>query len=423
MFSSILLMLSTPTLAAVTPCLCIFDVDRTLTGQQGSVDSAVCPADKLNAGIRKLPPSQSSPHQTKRHASPHRPHTQFTRSPTYAGTPDSAYDGGTFTSSDLLINLDTTFCGRMCYIGIITAGDASSAYKQAWGVRQEGPTEMELLHKKISSLKYGIGGQGLAGSWVTAESAILGGQRAPFVLKTMDGQKHNLVPLIIEWYERTHSILFTDKASVFFFDDRADNVLGFVGSGYNAKQISCATRADAALWTGCNCGSPARCGSEQEKYCQMAVRSVAGLLGLCGGTSAEVAAPELGVRLCGEHTCREEAGPGWADPDEWVQARGMRACPRCRSAACVRVSREAGTVSYPPPGRNQLLPQLGRSRAASRLELLQGELRARVHPRVRGAGGLRRGDHLEHRVGERADFRLPQALGALGLRLPHRRRA
>jgi len=69
-----------------TPCLCSFDVDRTLTGRQG--DLKACPNDEVL--------------------------------PVY----DSAYERGNLTLSVVGQGFANTFCSG-CYVAIVTAGDAT----------------------------------------------------------------------------------------------------------------------------------------------------------------------------------------------------------------------------------------------------------------------------------------------------------
>merc|ERR1712232_803083 len=66
-------------------CLCIFDVDRTLTGKQDAIHD--CPANVVT------------------HCS------------------DNAYGFGELTLSQFSANIGATFCST-CYVGIVTAGDA-----------------------------------------------------------------------------------------------------------------------------------------------------------------------------------------------------------------------------------------------------------------------------------------------------------
>ena len=82
-----------PTTTAAPPppppqedCVCIFDVDRTLTGRQGDVTN--CPNNRLESTIW-----------------------------------DTAYGGGWLTLSEAAQKLPETFCNS-CYLGIVSAGDA-----------------------------------------------------------------------------------------------------------------------------------------------------------------------------------------------------------------------------------------------------------------------------------------------------------
>ena len=67
-------------------CLCIFDIDRTLTGKQGIVGSR-CQDNKETAIF------------------------------------DDAYGGGNLTLSQFSQTLSSTFCNE-CFVGVISAGDA-----------------------------------------------------------------------------------------------------------------------------------------------------------------------------------------------------------------------------------------------------------------------------------------------------------
>merc|ERR1711933_261408 len=79
-----------------SPCLCIFDIDRTLTGRQG--DTAACPANSVQTGVL-----------------------------------DTAYGGGTLTLSQLAQAVSNTFCNA-CYLGTISAGTASGDHSVERGV-------------------------------------------------------------------------------------------------------------------------------------------------------------------------------------------------------------------------------------------------------------------------------------------------
>merc|ERR1712048_828715 len=73
--------------ATAQACLCVFDIDRTLTGKQG--DTTTCPNNTELSGVH-----------------------------------DNGYGSGNLTLSALAaIGINTTFCGG-CYLGICSAGDA-----------------------------------------------------------------------------------------------------------------------------------------------------------------------------------------------------------------------------------------------------------------------------------------------------------
>ena len=73
---------------ATEDCLCIFDIDRTLTGKQGDLTSPTCDKNKLENSIW-----------------------------------DTAYGGGWLTLSEAAQTLPETFCNS-CYLGVVSAGDA-----------------------------------------------------------------------------------------------------------------------------------------------------------------------------------------------------------------------------------------------------------------------------------------------------------
>jgi hypothetical protein len=166
-------------------CLCIFDVDRTLTGAQRSAKH--CPRNKEIPGVW-----------------------------------DSAYAGGILTLSALASEgLGGTFC-NVCYLGIITAGSATG-----WN-----SPERKVFSEKVlkSSAMAKIKGPG----WCNA------GQECTFITGKRDRTKQEAVPQLLRWYAgQGVEILGTN---VFFFGDRRENIPKFAGTGYNAKEISCGSR-------------------------------------------------------------------------------------------------------------------------------------------------------------------------------------
>mmetsp|Transcript_89826 Transcript_89826/g.209230 ORF Transcript_89826/g.209230 Transcript_89826/m.209230 type:complete len:253 (-) Transcript_89826:51-809(-) len=193
-------------------CLCIFDIDRTLTGKQNAL--AECPANALQSGVS-----------------------------------DSAYGGGTLTLSALAQSLDRTACAP-CYIGTISAGDASGP----------GSQERSVLRSHLAASP---------GRLPTQEWSLPSPVTSPLVTSCPDTTKQTVVPGLLDWYKGVGVEI--DPAAVHFFDDRADNVRAFQGTPYNARQISCATR------------------------------DLGGVVGKCGATLAEIVL-ELGVHTCDAST-------------------------------------------------------------------------------------------------------------------------
>jgi hypothetical protein len=165
-------------------CLCIFDVDRTLTGAQSDLSN--CPGNLIQQGVT-----------------------------------DTAYRGGTLTLSQLGQALQNTFCNQ-CYIGSISHGDASG----------QGSVEQGLLRNKLAA--------GEKGSSVSAWQSGCS-QTSALLTDCHDGYKQTGVPSIIRYYEQTAGASIAPQ-DVHFFDDRSVNIQSFQGTGYNARQISCSTR-------------------------------------------------------------------------------------------------------------------------------------------------------------------------------------
>ena len=212
-------------------CLCLFDIDRTLTGRQ-------CGRQYDDSLVEQCP--------EKRHCRDNQRQDRVV---------DWAYGGGTLMLSDLAQKVEQSFC-QECYIGIITAGDASGAPSSA---------EAGVIQSKLRTLPLGSKLPSDASAWNEASDVLhSGGRLAPLLLHAKDGQKQSYVHKIVEWYFY-HVGVQVAKHRVFFFDDRESNVLGFAGTGYNARQISCLSRD--------------------------------GAVGFCGGRINEVVA-EVGVRLC-----------------------------------------------------------------------------------------------------------------------------
>jgi len=193
---------TTTTLTTTTTndhCLCVFDVDRTLTASQNS----------------DCPDAVEKP-----------------------GVVDPAYGGGTLKLSQLAVNMGKTFCAR-CYHAVVTRGDAGG---DAGGHDSK---ERVILFNDVlgpvnytKSNKWGMWKQGPDGpsqdpNWHATSS---------LVFFTNDGSKHQAVKSIVEeFFLGSHNILISDY-NVHFFDDREDNVKPFEKTSYNAHQVSCAAR-------------------------------------------------------------------------------------------------------------------------------------------------------------------------------------
>mmetsp|Transcript_82128 Transcript_82128/g.219823 ORF Transcript_82128/g.219823 Transcript_82128/m.219823 type:complete len:216 (+) Transcript_82128:51-698(+) len=170
--------------ASAGDCLCIFDIDRTLTGSQGSA-WLQCRKDARIDGVH-----------------------------------DSAYAGGTLVLSEVSQFIAQTFCSQ-CYIGTISAGSASGA----------GSAERGVLHDKLA----------LPGHLPTTAWSACSPVTSPLVTGCPDGTKQNAVGGIVSWYQQNVGASIAN-GDVHFYDDRADNVKPFASTGYNARQISCSSR-------------------------------------------------------------------------------------------------------------------------------------------------------------------------------------
>lgn len=178
-------------------CLCIFDIDRTLTGKQGN--TGACPKDQVQPGIK-----------------------------------DDAYGGGMLTLSDFALHVDQTFCAT-CYLGTISAGSGGSP-----------DGERRILHDKLS---VGPGKAILENEWSGGCDTVT----SPLVFGCQDGHKQKAVAGMIQWYGE-HAKIGFKHSNVHFFDDRASNIAPFQTLDYNAHQISCASRDSSIQGVGL-CGA------------------------------------------------------------------------------------------------------------------------------------------------------------------------
>ena len=61
------------------------------------------------------------------------------------------------------------------------------------------------------------------------------------VLHAPDGWKQESVWPILSYFTSRVGVTVPDE-DVYFFDDRSSNVLGFRGTAWNARQVSCMSR-------------------------------------------------------------------------------------------------------------------------------------------------------------------------------------
>jgi hypothetical protein len=176
-------------------CLCIFDVDRTLTTLQGS---KTCPGDRI-----------------------------------YANVADPAYPPttGPFTASEFALRVGQSWCGRSCRLAVITAGTMPSGGKPD----AEHRVIADLLSKNNGNAK-------MPGPEKLPWASFSSGQLAPFVHSAPHLAKFKAVPTIQKYYANNAGAKIDDDA-VFFFDDIAANVQPWRSTKYHAHQISCLTRA------------------------------------------------------------------------------------------------------------------------------------------------------------------------------------
>ena len=105
-------------------CLCVFDIDRTLTGKQGTARND-CPADKEIFGVW-----------------------------------DTAYGLGFLTISEAGQNLQNTFC-KKCYMGIVSHGIATgrNSGKRSYLLQHVLVSKpfQALLHSNVQAAQWSIG--------------------------------------------------------------------------------------------------------------------------------------------------------------------------------------------------------------------------------------------------------------------------
>jgi hypothetical protein len=177
-------------MASQRPCLCLFDVDRTLTGKQK--DTHHCPHNKVFASIH-----------------------------------DPGFHGGPLTVSNLGQHLDKTFCVR-CYAGVISHGSAGGSKMRSELVK--------LLNKGKPRYLW------VKNTWHNIDKhSAANSVDGPLVAGVINSHKHRVAASIHDWY-RNHMKIDIQIGHIHFFDDMAANVEEFQKSGYNAYQVSCKSR-------------------------------------------------------------------------------------------------------------------------------------------------------------------------------------
>jgi len=174
-------------------CLCLFGVDRTLTGKQGAVKS--CP------GNEEVPGVVDTSHGAK----------------------------GTMVLSNLAQSMELTFCSR-CFRGAV------STSKVGGGGSENREVVVQVLGGAEASLSE---------KWSSAPASGTQAQ-SPLVVGAIEGQQHEAARSIVSWFTSRHGITISDD-HVYFFSDRRTSVLPFNSSSFNARQVSCKSRSDGDI--------------------------------------------------------------------------------------------------------------------------------------------------------------------------------
>jgi len=174
-------------------CLCLFDVDRTLTGEQGAVKS--CP------GNEEVPGVMDTWHSTS----------------------------GTMVLSSLAQGIERTFCSR-CFRGAVSTSKVGG----------EGSENREVVVQVLGGAE-----ASLSEKWSSAPAHGTEA-RSPLVVGAVEGQQHEAARSIVSWFMSKHGITISDD-HVHFFSDRRTSVLPFNSTSFNARQVSCKTRSDGGI--------------------------------------------------------------------------------------------------------------------------------------------------------------------------------
>lgn len=171
-------------------CLCLFDVDRTLTADQDSHCSGTSPGYASNG---KVPW-------------------------------DYGYGKGRLMLSQAGLDLDKTFCNQ-CHIGIVTAGTGGGS----------GPTEERgVLFGELNAASPD-GGAG-DGSWSLAGQPL----HSPLVYSCPDPKKGHCAQELLQFLNNQNAKIPKDE--VYFFDDHWGNAPEMAEFGFNGREVSCNSR-------------------------------------------------------------------------------------------------------------------------------------------------------------------------------------
>jgi len=208
------------------PCLCTFDVDRTLTAKQGAATVNKC--KPRFPGLEYLP-----------------------------GIKDPAFGGGDLTLSQVGRGFGETFC-KWCYIGVVTAGNA-------------GGTNSDMRAKLVNKLK-AFGDDKVPTKWFDGP---LGGKGASaddckkltsvsstLVAGCNDGTKQYAVMKILEFLKTKKKVSIPPQ-NAWHFDDNKDNIDSYArfykdtkgAFPLNVRQISCGSRDKSKKGTIGWCGA------------------------------------------------------------------------------------------------------------------------------------------------------------------------
>ena len=152
-----------------TPCLCAFDVDRTLTGYQEL--NSECPNNLVKDGVKDYAYLYATP-----------------RGFGFLTLSELAQGLGTPLEGPSLAGLSSTFCQR-CYLGIASAGGA--------GLDDEKAALLSILRAGAAAAAVEA-----MPNWTTEEDPSQQIEsEAPFVVWCGEGRKHLCVQKIVDWYE------------------------------------------------------------------------------------------------------------------------------------------------------------------------------------------------------------------------------